>query len=405
MALKAAQQLLQLLPPATPETSGTSHNESGEDPAYGDLGVAVVDHHGIRTRALLARKGFHAGDTILTLPPNHVLRASGTDREFCRSDACRLGLQLAEARAKGGGDPFWQKAIEAYPSLKELEALGVPLVASEKALALLAQAPEFQPMAAKIRQSRGEMLAAVGAYNRAKVHPHLTFADALWGRAVVETSNFGNCGWQLAPVADWVNHSAANVQVSCDTDGNVKVIAEKDIPSGGELTASYNKLGPVGNFSRYGIIQERQDGGAAPLSSGSCMRLQLASMDNEPVLRAARKFLGLHCAAPGPPPSPNAAAPAPAPAPKAAAPEPRAAPAPREPTADLQWGTIQQIQPMTQIPGISNLLYGPRPYVPVAATAWNTVMPVMATLPPLPWIPTSPPEAPRRSRRGREFLS
>ena len=39
----------------------------------------------------------------------------------------------------------------------------------------------------------------------------------------------------------------------------------------------------------------------------------------------------------------------------------------------IQWGTMP---PLTQIPGISNQIYGPQPYIPVPAASWNATLPV-----------------------------
>ena len=42
--------------------------------------------------------------------------------------------------------------------------------------------------------------------NQGNSESHLSFADALWGRLVAESS-MESCGLHVAPVADWVNHS------------------------------------------------------------------------------------------------------------------------------------------------------------------------------------------------------
>lgn len=43
--------------------------------------------------------------------------------------------------------------------------------------------------------------------NQGNSESHLSFADALWGRLVAESSMESSCGLHVAPVADWVNHS------------------------------------------------------------------------------------------------------------------------------------------------------------------------------------------------------
>ena len=131
-------------------------------------------------------------------------------------------------------------AIASYPSLAEFESLGVPLAASESALHVLDQTPEFAPIVASVRSTRASMLSALGVYNNSESLKHLKFADVLWGRLVVETSNFqSNCGLHLAPVADLVNHSSTpNVEYSCNqSTGEVSLTASRDISTGEELTA------------------------------------------------------------------------------------------------------------------------------------------------------------------------
>ena len=133
-------------------------------------------------------------------------------------------------------------AIASYPSLAEFESLGVPLAASESALRAVGEVPEFLPILQSVRGTRASMLSALGAYNRSpEGHQPLTFADALWGRLVVETSNLASkCGFHLAPLADLVNHSnEPNVEYSCTPKtGKVELLAKRDIAPGEELTAT-----------------------------------------------------------------------------------------------------------------------------------------------------------------------
>ena len=133
-------------------------------------------------------------------------------------------------------------ATAAFPSLADFESKGIPLAASEPALRILGDLHEFLPMVNSVRATRASMLSALGAYNNNldRHHP-LTFADALWGRLVVDTSNFDtNCGLHVAPVANLVNHSTEpNVEYSCGRGmGDVQLAATRDIAAGEELTAA-----------------------------------------------------------------------------------------------------------------------------------------------------------------------
>eukprot|EP00434_Breviolum_minutum_P030691 symbB.v1.2.027141.t1/scaffold2764.1/size72906/8 len=265
----AAQALLQFL---------TENQADGAD----NVGVGVVNHNGIRTRALTASKALQKGDVVLTSSPAHVLHRQdvhGRRFEGCNDDACKVALYIAEQRAQASKDvasidPYWQKAMSTFPSFSDFESLGMPLAASEKALTVLSQIPELQTFVHFIRHTRGTMLSAVDFYNR-NSESHLSFADALWGRLVAESSVESSCGLHVAPVADWVNHSRTpNVSYHCD-DGNVTLSALQSISPGHELQAEYNQSGPLANFARYGIIEDASS--TKPLSPSSCTRLQLLS--------------------------------------------------------------------------------------------------------------------------------
>jgi len=378
----AAQALLQFL---------TENQADGAD----NVGVGVVNHNGIRTRALTASKAFQKGDVVLASSPAHVLHRQdvhGRRFEGCNDDACKVALYIAEQRAQASKDvasidPYWQKAMSTFPSFSDFESLGMPLAASEKALTVLSQIPELQTFVHFIRHTRGTMLSAVDFYNR-NSESHLSFADALWGRLVAESSMESSCGLHVAPVADWVNHSRTpNVSYHCD-DGNVTLSALQSISPGHELQAEYNQSGPLANFARYGIIEDASS--TKPLSPSSCTRLQLLSSDKEPVLRTASRFASIHC---GQPLTPTPSGPSEVVPTKEAVPtvehatrKPMSASVALEngketqssdPTSNgLQWGSLQ-LQPLTQIPGVSNLLYGPRPYVPLSPSAWDATLPMM----------------------------
>eukprot|EP00913_Durusdinium_trenchii_P029446 g27599.t4 len=169
-----------------------------EPPAGTPTGVGLAQHNGIRTRALSATKDFQQDEVILASDSTRVIRAAdlqGRRFEGCPDDACRLALHVAE-RAKTGRDSFWTKALAAYPSFSEFEALGMPLAASERALAVLNQVPDFQALATSVRQTRGAMLSALESYNRHST-TQLNFADALWGRLVVD-SGLGDVRLELS---------------------------------------------------------------------------------------------------------------------------------------------------------------------------------------------------------------
>ncbi|CAK9066853.1 Fe2OG dioxygenase domain-containing protein [Durusdinium trenchii] len=373
---------------------------SENDEAARHLGVGLAQHNGIRTRALSATKDFQQDEVILASDSTRVIRAAdlqGRRFEGCPDDACRLALHVAE-RAKTGRDSFWTKALAAYPSFSEFEALGMPLAASERALAVLNQVPDFQALATSVRQTRGAMLSALESYNRHST-TQLNFADALWGRLVVD-SGLGDvrCGPHVAPVLDWVNHSTKpNVRYECH-DGRVTLQALRRIRTGEELQASYNQLGPMANFARYGIIED--PGEAKPLSPSSCTRLQIVSLDKEPVLRAASKFAQIHCGDIGAR-QPAASATATASTPTGAAP-PVPKPEPAMETVPPKMGKLElSIQPLTQIPGVSNLLFGPRPFVPLSPSAWDWAAPTALAQPPAPLLALLPlPSlAPARQKR------
>ncbi|CAK9064668.1 unnamed protein product [Durusdinium trenchii] len=376
---------------------------SENDEAARHLGVGLAQHNGIRTRALSATKDFQQDEVILASDSTRVIRAAdlqGRRFEGCPDDACRLALHVAE-RAKTGRDSFWTKALAAYPSFSEFEALGMPLAASERALAVLNQVPDFQALATSVRQTRGAMLSALESYNRHST-TQLNFADALWGRLVVD-SGLGDvrCGPHVAPVLDWVNHSTKpNVRYECH-DGRVTLQALRRIRTGEELQASYNQLGPMANFARYGIIED--PGEAKPLSPSSCTRLQIVSLDKEPVLRAASKFAQIHCGDIGAR-QPAASATATASTPTGAAP-PVPKPEPAMETVPPKMGKLElSIQPLTQIPGVSNLLFGPRPFVPLSPSAWDWAAPTALAQPPAPLLALLPLPSLAPARQKRTHL-
>eukprot|EP00435_Cladocopium_sp_Y103_P026090 s3452_g6.t1 len=355
---------------AFPGLTSKKTDAQEDEPAPG--GVDVVNHNGIRSRSLRAAHAFGKGDVLLSNAPEHVIRAA--DVHGRRDDACKLALYIAEARATRAkaSDSYWQKALETFPEFSDFEALGVPLAASEKALATLSQVPEFQSLMPFIQQTRGTMLFAVDVYNRsAEPHPALSFSDALWGRLVVETYAFANtpCGLHLAPLASWVNHSLQpNVSYNCDAHGQVTVSALKPLAPHSELQATYNKLGPLANFAKYG--RRRLNKAFEPCQLHTLAAESASQRAATASCTLASKLAAIHCEG-SLPESPSLPPAAPLPAAK-----PTPAVTPPASAEGLQWGSVP-LQPMTQIPGISNLLYGPRPYIPLPPSAWDATLPMM----------------------------
>lgn len=326
--------------------SDGGHAEGSEPARIADLAVAEFQHGSDKVRGLTTKTGIPKGEIVLVVPkpmrsvPDHTL-----DERFSKPqepEPSHLGIWLAERRAELLSKPrqsravpdnqdhdriakhvhesveppspeerYWETYIRSIPTIEALKGQGIPLLQPEEDLNKLLHLPHVSIIPKFVKATKQELWRLLKDYNEKRGdRPPLSWTDALWGRAVVDSRGFSCQGTTLVPVADLINAGKggkANIDGHCDEGFRDLTIfvAKSDIEPGEELTMAYVPEDPASTPSGVGPWLVKKYGFAdgapsEPWTAAECRSFQNAnfSKSSNPLLRTIDELAQKNCSAP-----------------------------------------------------------------------------------------------------------
>jgi len=240
-----------------------------------ELQVREFDHNGETDIGLTSIDAIDKDEIILVvpkplrLPVDEALQPRFVGGRRLKSPGpSQAGLWLAEQRAALGGDSaassakvknvdkttpkavaLWSAYLKSLPSYDDLQISGIPLLQPLSVLKPLLELPlQISVIPKYVLATRKELEGDLQIYNANRGdRPKLSWADALWGRAIADSRAYSCKGASLVPVGDMLNATAgeANVSAVCDEDITASTammfVAKHDIAPGEELTVNYSE--------------------------------------------------------------------------------------------------------------------------------------------------------------------
>jgi len=305
------------------------HAEGGEPVHIADLEVREFQHGAHKVRGLSSKVGISKGEILLVVPkPMRSAPEDTRDERFGsppEPEPAHLGLWLAEKRAELLSKPmqavtphspkehYWNTYLRSIPTIEELKSYGIPLLQPQDDLDKLSDLPHVDIIPKFVQATKQELWEHLSEYNRKRgQRPALSWTDALWGRAAVDSRGFSCQGASLVPVADLMNSSSrgerdANIVGHCDGifDNLTTFVAKSDIKPEQELLVAYAAEDPASTPSGLGPWLVKKYGMAEgadpePWTAAECKSFKHADLagSENPLLRTVDDLAKRNCAAP-----------------------------------------------------------------------------------------------------------
>mmetsp|Transcript_163580 Transcript_163580/g.289540 ORF Transcript_163580/g.289540 Transcript_163580/m.289540 type:complete len:372 (-) Transcript_163580:25-1140(-) len=221
------------------------------------LDYADFPHRGKTLRGLRTTQEIDEHTDLLTVPQEWRISSEDLNEpRFAKADdgMNKLALWLAEKREElshkdpstyNQSEKVWAAYIKEAPPLQEYQTNGFPLAAPAIDVKKLKGLPKLEELYNWVEYEHVRLSKNMKYYNiHRQGHPPLKWADVLWGRLTADSRAFGCRGLQLAPIADSINHSGpdANLTPMCDEkEGIMWFTTSRPIKNGEELTADYSE--------------------------------------------------------------------------------------------------------------------------------------------------------------------
>ncbi|WDE09406.1 SET domain-containing protein [Thalassomonas haliotis] len=273
-----------------PIINGSEHELSNWLTSAGiDTTKLVINTLPYGEHRLVAACPIMAGEGILTLPLSHLMSATKARQSAVGEKMIRAGLSkhsldsflaayiLQQRQSQGA---FWSLYLDALPA----DFTHIPVFYSPGDLLLLQSSPLLEMVLSRrftLEQDYNQ-LKAVAEFK------DYSLLDYMWARTAINSRCFSLQGdVVMAPLMDFANHkSEPNASWGGAEDNlSLKLISEKTIAPGEEVTISYRATSNRCFYARYGFVREDD--------RFNCARITLALEPGDALLSEKMKLLGI----------------------------------------------------------------------------------------------------------------